>query len=231
MITLTRRTLLGGFALASLSGGCVFRRPAELSAADIMSKASDALRNVRSVHFKLTSSGGMMAIGTGLAARSIEGDVVRPDRLKATVVSTFGSLTVTLGFMIVGTRAYITNPISKKWEEMPGAAGAPNLLDPDQGASALLRQVTQLKKQQNEAVDGVECYRVGGVVGASLIAGLVGAPGSSNSLAGEVWVGTTDFLVRKLRLAGPIASNEPPQIERTLVLSNYNEKVTIEPPT
>src|SRR5579884_1271647 len=133
MITLTRRTLLCGFALASLSGGCVFRPPAELSAADIMSNASDALRNVRSVHFKLTSNGGMMAIGTGLAARSIEGDVIRPDRLKATVVSTFGSLTVTLGFMIVGTRAYITNPITKRWEEMPGATGAPNLLDPDRG--------------------------------------------------------------------------------------------------
>ncbi len=231
MITLTRRTLLGSFVLASLSGGCFLRPPVELSAADVMSRASDALRKVNSVHFKLTSTGGMMAIGTGLAARSIEGDVVRPDRLKATAVSTFGSLTVTLGFMVVGTRAYITNPITKKWEELPGAAGAPNLLDPDRGASALLKQVTQLKKLGNETVDGVECYHVGGIVGASLIAGLVGAPGSSNSLAGDVWVGTSDFLVRQIRLAGAIGSNEPAQIERTLVLSKYNESVTIEPPT
>lgn len=231
MIILTRRTLLGSFALAGISGGCFMRPPAELSAADVMSKASEALRNASSVHFRLVSTGGMMAIGTGLAARSIEGDVVRPDRLKATVVSTFGSLTVTLGFMIVGTHAYITNPITKKWEALPGEAAAPNLLDPDRGASALLKRVTQLKKLANEAVDSVDCYHVTGVVGASLIAGLVGAPGSSTSLAGDVWVSTTDFLVRQIRLAGPIASNEPAQIERTLVLSNYNEKITIEPPT
>jgi hypothetical protein len=223
--------MLGGIMLAGLTSGCLARPPAELTPTEILTKASDALKKVSSVHFKLTSTGGMMAIGTGLVARSIEGDVVRPDRLKGTAVSTFGKLTVDLGFMIVGTHQYITNPMTRKWEEIPSPATAPNLLDPDRGAPALLKQITQLKKLASDTVDGVDCYHVSGAIAASLIAGLVGAPGTSNALAGDVWVGTKDFLVRQIRLVGPISSNEPPQIQRVLALSKYNETVSIEPPT
>lgn len=225
-----RRVFIGALALASLTSGCFAPSTPELGAAEVMSRSSDALKKTTSVHFKLTSTGGMMAIGTGLAARAIEGDVVRPDRLKGTAVSTFGKLTVDLGFMVIGTHQYVTNPITKKWQELPASATAPNLLDPDHGAAALLKQVTDLKKLANESVDGVDCFHVGGKIAAALIAGLVGAPGNGEALDGEVWVGTKDFLPRQIRLVGPVATNEPPGIQRTLSLSKYDETVTIEPP-
>ena len=231
MNTMDRRSLLAALALTSLTAGCFSRPPAELTAAEIMAKASNAMRNVKSIHFKLTSTGGMMAIGTGMAARSIEGDVVRPDRLRGTAVSTFGKLTVDLGFMVIGTHQYVTNPITKKWEEMPAQANAPNLLDPDHGATAILKQVSDLKRLADESIDGVDCYHVAGKIGASLIAGLVGAPGTSNTLSGDVWVGTKDFLVRRIRLVGAVASNEPNAIQRVLDLSNFNETISIEPPS
>jgi len=226
----SRRTFVASVAVASVSAACAARAPAELSATEIMARASDALKKVSSAHFKLTSTGGMMAIGTGFAARSIEGDVVRPDRLKGTAVSTFGKLTVDIGFMIVGSHEYITNPISKQWEELPTAPTAPNLLDPDHGAAALLEQVTHLQKATNETVTGVDCYHVTGKIGAALIAGLAGAPGTANALAGDLWVGTKDFLVRQIRLVGPVTSTEPPQIVRVLALSSFDETVAIEPP-
>lgn len=113
---------------------------------------------------------------------------------------------------------------------MPDSATAPNLLDPEHGAPALLKQVNDLKKLSNASVDGVDCYHLTGKVAASLIAGLVGASGSTDALSGDLWVGAKDFLVRQIRLIGPIATNEPPGIERTLVLSNFNETVTIDAP-
>ncbi|MGH2458460.1 MAG: LppX_LprAFG lipoprotein [Chloroflexota bacterium] len=226
----SRRVFTGTIAVAALCDGCAARSPAELSPADVVAKASAALAAVKSVHFKLTSTGGMMAIGSGLAAGSIEGDVLRPDRLKGTAVSSFGKLTIDLGFMVVGTHQYITNPISKQWEEVPTPVTAPNLLDPQRGAPALLKQVTNLKRLADASIGGVACYHLSGKIAASLIAGLVGAAGSTNLLDGELWVGTTDFLTRQIHLIGPIATNEPPGIERTLILSSFNETLTIDAP-
>lgn len=226
----TGQALLGGVLLASVTAGCFARPAPELTASDILSKASDALKKVTSVHFRLVSTNGMMAIGTGLVAKTIEGDVVSPDKLKGTAVSTFGRLTVDVSFIVIGSQEYITNPISKQWQPVPSAVSAPNLLDPDHGAPALLKAVTDPTKEANETVDGTVCYHVTGKIAAALIAGLVGAAGTPNTLVGDILVGTNDFLVRQIRLAGPIATNEPPGIQRTLTLSDFNEKVTIEAP-
>ncbi|HVB97416.1 MAG TPA: LppX_LprAFG lipoprotein [Chloroflexota bacterium] len=226
-----RRLFLAYLGTGVVAISCSAQNAPELSAAEVIQKASAALGSVKSVHFKLTATNGMMAIGDGFAAKSVEGDVLKPDRLKGTAVSSFGNLTVDLGFMVIGSKQYVTNPVTKQWQAMPGANAAPNLLDPNRGAAALLRQISDPKKLANETVDNVDCYHLTGQLAASLLAGLVGATGTSNRLNGELWIATKDFLVRQVHLVGPIAKNEPPQIQRTLDLSNYGESVTIEPPT
>ena len=226
-----RRLFLAYLGTGFVAISCSAQNAPELSAAEVIQKASAALGSVKSVHFKLTATNGMMAIGDGFAAKSVEGDVLKPDRLKGTAVSSFGNLTVDLGFMVIGSKQYVTNPVTKQWQAMPGANAAPNLLDPNRGAAALLRQISDPKKLANETVDNVDCYHLTGQLAASLLAGLVGATGTSNRLNGELWIATKDFLVRQVHLVGPIAKNEPPQIQRTLDLSNYGESVTIDPPT
>lgn len=231
MKTFTRRGALGALALAGVAAtACFGQKPPELTAPEIMQKSSDGLAKATSAHFVLSSTNGMMAIGTGLAAKSIEGDVVQPNRLKGTATSTFGRVTVQIGFVIIGSDQFITNPITKQWQKVPGSQSAPNLLDPNQGAPAALKQATDLKKLANESVNGVDCYHVSGRIAASLIAGLVGAPGSSAQLASDIWVATSDFLPRRITLNGPVTANEPPEIQRTLDLSDYNEQVSIEAP-
>jgi hypothetical protein len=222
---------LGLFALAGLTAvSCASQPPPELTASDVLQKASDALKKVKAAHFKLSATGGMMAIGTGLVAKTIEGDVIQPDRLRGTAVSTFGKVTVEIGFIFVGANQFITNPITKQWEKLPDAGTAPNLLDPDRGASILLKQATNLQKLSNEHVAGVDCYHVTGDVPSTLVASLVGASGTTSALAGDVWVGVADFLPRQIRLNGAVTADEPPQIQRLLELSAFDESVTIDPP-
>jgi len=226
---LNRRAALASLALVTLSAfGC--GGAPDLPAPEVVKKASDALKTVNSLHFKLASAGGKMAIGSGLAASTIEGDVIRPDRLKGTAVSTFGKVTVEISFIAIGTQQFITNPLTKQWEKLPTPGSAANLLDPDHGAPLLLTQVGNLRKATNDTVAGVECYHVVGDLSASLVAGLVGASGVSGTLAGDVWVATTDLLPRRIHLTGPVTSDEPPQIQRVLDLSNFNESITIESP-
>ncbi|HEX5415824.1 MAG TPA: LppX_LprAFG lipoprotein [Chloroflexota bacterium] len=231
MTTLNRRAALGvlglgGFALAA----CSAAKPPALTAADIVGKASDALKAVKSVHFSLVATGGSMVIGGSLPAKDLEGDVLRPDRIKGTATSAFGNVTVKIGFVIVGPKEYVTNPITKQWQAVPGDIAAPNLLDPQQGAGALLQKATELKKLPDASVDGTDCYHLSGQLNSTLIAGLLGSKGLDTSLASEVWIGKSDFLVRQIKLLGPITAEEPPAIQRVLALSDFNENVTIDPP-
>jgi hypothetical protein len=225
-----RGALVAMIATGLLGTGCFLSKPPELNADQVVAKAADALKTVQSVHFKVESTKGMMAIGAGLVARAIEGDVVKPDRLQGKATGTFGRVTVEISFVFVGGQGYITNPITKKWEALPGAGRATNLLDPDRGASLLLTKVSKLQKLANESVGGVDCYHLTGDVDASLVAGLVGSTASVPTLTGDLWVGSADFLLRQIHLVGPVSTNEPPEIERVLNLSNFNEQVAINSP-
>lgn len=229
--TISRRKALGAVVIVGLSSTACFKsKTPELNAQDILTRSSDALAKAKSAHFVINSTNGMMSIGTGLVAKTIEGDVVQPDRLKGQATSTFGRITVQIGFVEIGNKQYITNPITRKWQEVPGSQPAPNLLDPNKGAPAALKQATDLKKLANENIAGTDCYHVTGKTSASLVAGLVGLPGTSATLASDIWVGVSDLLPRRIALDGAVTKNEPPNIKRTLDLSNYNEQVTIEPP-
>ena len=231
MTAINRRVVLGALAAAGLSAtGCFAQKPAELTPAEIVARGSEALGSVKSVHFTLVATNGSMVIGGSLPAKEIEGDIVRPDRIKGTATSTFGNMTVQIGFAVIGSQEFITNPISKQWQAVPGAVAAPNLLDPNKGASALLKQTTGLQKQPDQALNGTDCYHLSASLDGGLIAGLIGAKGLGNTLAGEIWLAKSDFLIRQIKLAGPITADEPPKIERVLTLSNYNESIAIEPP-
>jgi hypothetical protein len=232
MTAISRRAALGAFvALGLASTSCFGPKSQPLTPEQIMQKSGDALKTVKTVHFTLSSTNGMMSIGTGLVAKSIDGDIQQPDRLKASATGTFGRVTVNIGLIQVGTRQYITNPITKQWQELPGPSAAPNLLDPDRGAPAILKQATQLKQLPNESIQGTDCYHVSGKIPAAPIAGLVGTTTTATTLDGEVWVGTQDFLPRQISLAGPLTTNEPANISRLLALSNFNESISIEAPT
>jgi hypothetical protein len=231
MTTLNRRTALGVLALGGLAvAACSGQKTPELTASDIIGKASDALKSVKSVHFSLVATGGTMVIGGGLPAKNIEGDAVQPDRIKGMAASTFGNVNVQIAFVIIGSDEYVTNPITKQWQEVPGNATAPNLLDPQQGAGALLKKATELKKLTDETVSGTDCYHLSGKLNGTLIAGLIGSKGLDTPLPSEVWIGKSDFFPRQLKLVGPITAEEPPAIQRVLALSQFNETVTIDPP-
>jgi hypothetical protein len=230
----SRRAMLRALAAAGASlatVACGRAGPPALTAQQVLQKASAALRQVKSLHFVLTATGGLMTVGSGLAAKQLEGDAAQPDRLKVTATATFGKMTVDLGLIVIGNQQYITNPITKQWQALPGAVAAPNLLDPRHGAAALLGQATDLQKLANETVNGVDTYHISGHLAAARVAALVGGTPTTGSLAGDVWVGSSDFLVRQIRLVGPVTTDEPPGIQRLLVLSNFNETVSITAPT
>ena len=96
---------------------------------------------------------------------------------------------------------------------------------------AAVRGVHDLKLDGTTTVNGVECYHLTGKVKARDLTGFLGNPPSDREVDAELDVGKRDFLLRRLRLAGPIAEGEPDDVVRTVDVSRYGERVTIEAPT
>jgi hypothetical protein len=82
-----------------------------------------------------------------------------------------------------------------------------------------------------EKVAGVNTYLLEGQVDSGVLeaAAPIAEPGLTVNV--KLWVDTSDYTIRQVRLEGPFAPDEPDNIVRTLILSKFDEPVSIEPPT
>ena len=100
--------------------------------------------SAHSLHFIMELAGRPVFLDEppSMALKRAEGDVVRPDQMRAIVkVSSFG-LTSELGIVGIGNDQYITNPMNQQWEKLAPGVGwyfDPALLfDPQVGIEAIL---------------------------------------------------------------------------------------------
>ena len=93
--------------------------PASLTATQVISKASDKLDTINSFHCTLDQTGGGTPIGMGMEMTKVDGDIVRPDRLKATVTGMVSGISMGIQMISVGKVTYMTNPLTGNWEQLP----------------------------------------------------------------------------------------------------------------
>lgn len=219
-------------ALAVLGvSGCELLTPAprELTPREALERAADAAEKVTSVHFILDIEGGTMQLGPGLQVSKAEGDVLSPDRANLKFTLRLGNIVAESQLIVVGQEMYLTNPLSGRWERVPGAAQM-RILDTERGVPNLLRKVSDPQRVGIETLDGVRTQRIKGSVPGAVIVDMVGGQATTETAAGEVWIGADDFLVRQVRLEGALAAKEKAGVVRTFKLTRFNEPVTIEPP-
>ena len=184
---------------------------------------------VKSFHFKLDHEGGLSPIPLNLKLKVAEGDIVVPDRLKADIEARAGSAVVRVQVIGIGERAWITNPFSRQWQELPSGVTIRNIFDPAAGIRAVAGALRGVRVAGGEVTDGVPTYRIEGDVDSGVLeaAAPIAEPGLSVHVT--AWV-DRDFTIRRLRLEGPFSPGEPAGIARVLDLSRFDEPVEIEPP-
>ncbi|MDE3077318.1 MAG: LppX_LprAFG lipoprotein, partial [Chloroflexota bacterium] len=96
--------------------------------------------------------------------------------------------------------------------------------------AGLLNGMTDLQRGPNEKIDGVDCYRISGKAGGAALQPVLGVAASA-PLQLTAWVGTSDFFVRQLVIAGAILPDEPKDTKRTLKIGQFNAPVAIKAPT
>jgi outer membrane lipoprotein-sorting protein len=117
---------------------------ASLTAAQVVSQASDKLDTVNSFHCILDQTGGGTPIGNGVEMTKVDGDIVRPDKLKATINGMISGMSIGIQMISVGSVTYMTNPLTNNWEQLPTAFAVLSVFNPNTGITAIMRGITSL---------------------------------------------------------------------------------------
>ncbi len=222
-----RAWLLG--ALLSTILACA-PAPRELTPREVLDKAADAAEQVNSAHFSLEQQNGTVQLASGVQITNAEGDVLKPDRLQMKFTLRLGGLSAESQLIAIGSELFLTNPLTGAWQQAPAATSAPRVLDKDRGVGNLLRKLTDPQKVGNESLDGAQTQHLKGGVPGAAFSDLTGTQATAASVSGDIWVGAEDFLLRQVRLAGPIATGDTQTTVRVLKFSKFNQPLSIERP-
>lgn len=200
-------------------------------AARLLQQAADRMEQSKSFHFVLDHEKGATPIVLGLLMSRAEGDVVRPDRLRADVNASFSGANLKTTLVSIGDRAQITNPFNPgQWQDLPSGTRLRDIFDPAAGTTAALRSVKDAKITGDDTIGGVKVWKVEGTVDAAALGALATIAESGYTARGTAWIGQNSPEVYRIRLEGPLGSRDTPEVIRRLELSRFDENITINPP-
>jgi hypothetical protein len=226
--------LLAGLALAAACGGGGEKAaptPATLPPADeLLPKVVERVGAVKSFHFRLEHENGLSPMPLGLKLKTAEGDVQVPDRMKAKLEADVAGALLRVEVVGIGEEGWMTNPFSHEWQPLPAGTTISAIFDPAAGIQAVAGSLQDVRVVGVEKVGGDNTYLLEGQIDSGVLKAAVPIAEPGLTVNVKVWVGVDDYNIRQVRLEGPFASGEPENIVRILILSNFDEPVSIEPP-
>lgn len=207
--------------------GCSSGDSASLAPADVLAKAYDSMQAAESFHFSMTHSSSGTPISKNILMTNLEGDIVSPDKLQATITGTYSDMTVEVSLITVGEDTYMTNILSNKWELAPTSFKVLKVFDPGSGIASIIKGLTNVTDEGDEKANKTKCYHLKGEVMSEALAPLTGTTATGVPIATEVWISKKSFQVVQVQLTGKITDTEVDGITRTLSFSNYNKEIDI----
>lgn len=199
----------------------------------VAQQGADAFEKVETFHFKLDVANGTAAPINEIELLSAEGDSKRPDRLFASLKARPVGVPIAANsnIIIIGTDAWLTpNPFDLKTYAKMEDTGGLESFSPAKGVSDVLRGMRNLTYVGEEDLDGTITHHISGVADAKTLEAITGGVASAGELKIDLWIGKDDSFLRKIVAVGALDPSEKATITRTIVVSKFNEPVTIEAP-
>lgn len=230
---LMRPMLARGAAVLAL-GALVFGavgcgEPEQLTPQQVIEKAVPAIQGANSFHFTYEASKPDKPV-PGIFIIKAEGDAAKPDKLVADVTGAASGININIKVAADGDKQYMTDPISGRWGPMSPVFNVTQFFDPAKGVSDILAGVKDLKSDGTETLDGTATYRLKGLVPAAALKSLSPEVTATEDLPSTLWIGSSDFLLRRVKLDGPLLAGEPPNLTRTISLKDFNKEVVVQTP-
>jgi hypothetical protein len=195
----------------------------------VLKASSTAMKQIQGFHFVYDVHKPSNAKpGSGLEISRITGDVNAEGNMQATIDVTQGSIPLTLDFVQVGDTQYLK--ALGKWQTIPVESSPDGRLSLSAGTIQILDRIADATYEGQESKGGVKCYRISGNVAAAEVEAIAGAVDTTDTFPTDLWIGIEDSYVYEVDVHGPATPTEPEGIWRSIVLSNLNVYVDIQPP-
>jgi LppX_LprAFG lipoprotein len=187
--------------------------------------------SVSAFHVVLKTDNPGPASSTTVEILTADGDIVMPDKIKAQASVVLSGQAVTINLISIGSKQFITDPITGQWRVVNGLLDPRILTDPHTGILSLVGKVQHLTQPADDSVNGVPCWRVTGLLDAKELAFFTGGGVPAGTmLQTSACIGKADSLPYELKVTGEAAVGDTANTVRTFTISNYNENVTITAP-
>ena len=197
----------------------------------LLNQARDAMKQVNSYHFTLTTDHAGTAIGTDVQIQKADGDVLAPDKIQAKGLINLQGFTAQLSIVAIGDQQYYTDPITGRWRPTSSVVDPRKFADPQAGVGALLGNIQQPNKATDSTVDGQNCWSITGQLSTQYIAGIIGTSAPKNANVNTtVCIGKSDHRPYQIQINGIVTQSDTPQTTRTIKFSKFNETITIAAP-
>jgi LppX_LprAFG lipoprotein len=201
--------------------------------AALLELARKRLAETPTVHFALDVQGEtFIDSGRNIRLLGAEGEVQRPDRVRAAFQAEVMNRAISLQLVSIGDKSWTTNILTGEWENAPmELAYQPDILFSTQdGIEPVMGRVKDVERLTDEEIEGRSTYHLQATVDESAVGPLTYYTISGSPITVDLWIDqeTHDLLRAQL--------SEPPGPERsnpavwTLNLSHHGEDISIEPP-
>jgi len=204
---------------------------AQPDGAQLLQRSADAMRQVETVRFDLKVDGKI----SGISISSAQGQLTKAGNVKGTAVITATGQPAETEFVIVGDTLYLKGPTGG-FQKLPSSVAASvydptKILDANLGLAALVAGSTEPVVQGKETVDGVEAYRVRAKFAKNNLGVLLPGAGASTDLPGELWITTAEPNRPVKATVSVPATSSAAGGTVTIRLSEYDNPVTVTPPS
>jgi hypothetical protein len=198
-----------------------------------LAAAAARLGGLHAFHFLLTHQNGASTIANGLLMTRAEGDFAQPDRFDAAVNASFQGFPVMVKVINVADKTWITNPLQSgdHYQPLPNGPQTTAILNPNSGLLAVAREMQDAKLSGSDRIGNVDVFVLQGSVDAATLQSVASDAEAGRQVPARIWIGKADSLVYRIRIEGPLSASEPKNIVRQVDLSQFDEKVDIEPPS
>ena len=198
--------------------------------AAILKVAADKFDALRYFSFEMTHENGGTPTAFGLLMEDVTGQVAAPDRLAADIGARSGSFFIDVSVIAIGTQTYMTNPFTHEFEAIDEGIVSAALLDPATGIGGIMRGVETPTLEAEPVEDGVPMYHITSTLDSGLLKAITPSAEPGLPIHVGIWIGVNDSNVYRIRLEGPVSSEEAPEIIRTISMSDFDVPVDIEEP-
>ena len=225
-------TLLAVVAIAACASPTPTATPKSVDPREELQRTVERLLALESGSFDLEHIVGSTSLLPGVLMHRAYGRSVVPDKFDVTVEAEllFPRSYLEIGMISIDGTAYMTNVLNGQWGEVPQDTLPINLSNFGDILARIVGKVQSPELLGAERLDGVDVYRIGGVILSEDLQELVPTAATGYEVSLEVMTDRDTGALRQALITGQVVATDVPESQRRLTIDNLNQPITITAP-